>query len=136
MKALLLLTALFIALPLHAADLPTVTIEHLYYLQTRADRVRNFKPDDMIDYCVAMKLGTSAFENLYSHVQTMRIDLTKLLKIEEISEADSRVKFLQKTIYEYNKLLQDEAKRIQNGLVREGQVATDALTVIARAQHQ
>jgi hypothetical protein len=79
-----LLIALFLSATLHAADLPTVTVEHLYYLQARAERVRKFKPDEMIDYCIAQKIGGTAFENLYAQLFTLRIDLTKLLRVEEV----------------------------------------------------
>jgi len=136
MKTPLLLIALLFSATLHAADLPTVTIEHLYYLQARAERVRKFKPDDMVDYCIAQKIGGNAFENLYSQLFTMQIDLTRMLKIEEVLPKDPRVVTLKKTHEEYTALLRAEAQRVQNGIIREGQVATDALQAMARAQNQ
>ena len=120
----------------HAADLPTVTIEHLYYLHARAERVRVLKPDEMIDYCLAQKIGGRAFEDLYAQLFTMRIELTKLLRVEEVSPQDPRVLTLNKTHEEYSKLLREEAKKVQNGVVREGQVAADAMEAIANAQNR
>ena len=136
MKTPLLLVALFIAAAIHAADLPSITTEHLYYLEARAERVRRFKPDEMIEYCIAQKIGGTAFENLYSQLFTMRIDLTKLLKVEEVLTTDPRVVTLTKTREAYTALLREEAQRVQNGIIREGQVATDTLAAIARAQNQ
>ena len=136
MKTPLLLVALFIAATIHAADLPSITTEHLYYLEARAERVRRFKPDEMIEYCIAQKIGGTAFENLYSQLFTMRIDLTKLLKVEEVLTTDPRVVTLTKTREAYTALLREEAQRVQNGIIREGQVATDTLAAIARAQNQ
>ena len=130
-----LLIALFLSATLHAADLPTVTVEHLYYLQARAERVRKFKPDEMIDYCIAQKIGGPAFESLYAQLFTMRIDLTKLLKVEEVQPTDPRVVTLNKTHDAYTTLLREEARKVQNGIIHEGQVATDTMTAIARAQN-
>lgn len=136
MKKPLLLIALLLTITVKAADLPTVTVEHLYYLQARAERVRKFRPDEMIEYCIAQKIGGSAFESLYAQLFTIRIDLSKLLRIEEVPAKDPRVATLNKTFEEYSKLLREEAQRVQSGIMREGQVATDTLTVIARAQGQ
>ena len=135
MKKYLPLIALLLASPLNAADLPTVTVEHLYYLQARAERVRKFRPDDMIEYCIAQKIGGTAFENLYSQLFTMRIDLTKLLKVEEVLPTDPRVVTLNKTVEAYSRLLRDEAEKVERGIVHEGQVATDTLNAIGRAQN-
>ena len=134
MKATVL-SALLLATALNAADLPTVTVEHLYYLQARAERIRRLKPEEMIEYCIAQKIGGSAFENLYSQLFNMRIDLTKLLKVEEVLLTDPRVVTLNKTSDAYSTLFRDEARKVQNGIVHEGQVATDTLTAIARAQN-
>src|SRR6186713_3304761 len=90
-----------LAVPLSAADLPTVTVEHLYYLQARAERVRRMKADEMIEYCVAQKIGGAAFENLYTRLFDMQLDLTKLLKIEGVLPEDHRVVLLKKTHEEY-----------------------------------
>jgi hypothetical protein len=134
MKTRFLLLALIFTTTTWAADLPTVSIEHLYYLQSRAERVRKLNADDMIAYCIAQKIGGSAFENLYSQLFTMRIEVTKLLRIEGVDSNDPRVQLLNKTHEEYTKVLRDEARRIQNGIEIEGQVASDALHAIGRAQ--
>ena len=136
MKKYLLPLALLFPCALPAADLPTVTIEHLYYLQARAERVQKLKPSEMIEYCIAQKIGGTAFENLYAQLFTMRIDLTRLLKVEEVLLTDPRVVTLNKTHDAYTALLREEAQKVQSGIVHEGRVATDALTVIARAQKQ
>jgi hypothetical protein len=136
MKTLPLLLVLIFAATTRAADLPTVTVEHLYYLQARAERIRKLNADDMIAYCIAQKIGGSSFENLYSQLFTMRIEVTKLLKIDGVDSNDPRVQLLNKTHEEYTKLLRDEARRIQNGIDTEGQVASDALRTIGRAQQQ
>lgn len=135
MKICPLLIALLLSVTVHSADLPTITVEHLYYLQARAERIRKCRPDEMIDYCLAQKIGGSAFENLYSQLFNIRIDLTKLLKVEEVQHTDPRVLTLNKTQDAYTTLLREEAQRVQSGIVREGQVATDALTAIARVQN-
>jgi len=136
MKTHLLLLGLLFSRALDAADLPTVTIEHLYYLQARAEHVRKFRPDEMIEYCVAQKIGGPAFENLYSQLFTIRIDLARLLRVEEVLSSDPRVVTLNRTHEAYTALLREEAQKVQNGIVREGQIATDTLTTIARAQNQ
>ena len=130
-----LLIALFLTATLQAADLPTVTVEHLYYLQARGERIRKLKPDEMIDYCIAQKIGGASFEHLYAQVFTMRIDLVKLLKIEEVQPNDPRVTLLKKTQEAYASLLREEAGHVQAGIVREGVVATDTMNTIARAQN-
>ena len=131
----ILLIALLFTAALHAADLPTVTIEHLYYLQARAERVRKFKPDEMIEYCTAQKIGGTSFENLYAQLFAMRIELVRLLKVDGVRSDDPRVVTLQVTHAEYSKLLREEVHAVQNGILREGQVATDALSMIAKAQN-
>jgi hypothetical protein len=136
MKARSLLPAILFATIARAADLPTVSIEHLYYLQARAERTGKLSADEMVEYCLAQKIGGSSFENLYSQLFTMRIEVTKLLKIDGVETNDPRVLLLNKTHEEYTKLLRDEAKRVQNGIETEGRVAADALHTIARAQGQ
>ena len=136
MKILCFFAALLVSVIIEAADLPTVTVEHLYYLQARAERVRKLKLEQMIEYCIAQKLGGSAFESLDAQLSSMQIDLTKLLKVEEVQVTDPRVVTLNKTRDAYTALLRDEAQKVQNGLLLEGQVATDALNAIARAQNQ
>ena len=79
-----------------SADLPTISVNHLYYLRVRGEHIRKLSADDMIDYCIAQKLGSRAFEDLYSQLFQMRIDLTKLQRVEGVSDDDSRVKTLKK----------------------------------------
>lgn len=79
-----------------AADLPTTSVEHLYYLRARGEHVRRLSADTMIEYCVAQKIGGRAFEDLYSQLFSMRIELTKLQRVEGISDDDSRVKHSRK----------------------------------------
>ena len=117
-----------------AADLPTTSVEHLYYLRARGDHIRRLTADDMIEYCVTQKIGGRAFDDLYSQLASMRVDLAKLQRIEGLSDEDPRVKTLRKTYAVYSGLLADEAQRIQRGVVREGQIAVDTLDAIARAQ--
>jgi hypothetical protein len=136
MRALFLFLAILVTTSAQAADLPTVSIEHLYYLQARAERIGKLSADEMVEYCLAQKIGGSSFENLYSQLFTMRIEVTKLLKIDGVETNDPRVLLLNKTHEEYTKLLRDEAKRVQNGIETEGRVAADALHTIARAQGQ
>jgi hypothetical protein len=136
MKSALLavLVSLLTCASAQPADLPTISVEHLYYLRARADHLRKLSGDDMIEYCIAQKLGGRAFEDLYSQLFSMRIDLTKLQRVEGLSDEDSRVKTLKKTYAAYSSLLSDEAQRVQRGLVREGQIAGETLEFIGRAQ--
>ncbi len=115
---------------LHAADLPTISVEHLQYLRFRGEDLRRLSPEDMIDYCVTQKLGGRAFEDLYSQLFIMRVDLTKLQRIDGVSDDDSRVKTLKKTYAAEYSLLLDEAQRIQRGMVREGVIADETLGYI------
>lgn len=89
----------------------------------------------MVEYCIAQKIGGNAFESVYSQLFSIRIDLAKLLKIEEVPSTDPRVLALNKAHDAYMTLLREEAQRVQNGILREGLVATDTLTAIARAQN-
>ena len=115
---------------IRAADLPTISVEHLQYLRFRGEDVRRLNPEEMVDYCITQKLGGRAFEDLYSQLFSMRIDLTKLQRIEGVSDDDSRVKTLKKTYAaEYNLIL-DEVQRIQRGIVREGVIADETLGYI------
>ncbi len=123
-----------IATALRAADLPTVTIEHLYYLQTRAEHIRKFKPDEMIEYCIAQKMGGISFDNLDAQLLILRIELARLLQVEQQQDTEPHVEALKKKIEMYTGLLREEAQKVQNGMVREGQIAADTLQVIARAQ--
>ena len=137
MKRLLLFASLSLAICALAesADLPTTSIEHLYYLRARGDHVRRLTAaDDMIEYCITQKIGGRAFDDLYSQLASMRIDLAKLQRIEGLSDEDVRVKTLKKTYAVYSGLLADEAQKIQRGVVREGQIASETLEAIGRAQ--
>jgi hypothetical protein len=116
-----------------SADLPTISVNHLYYLRVRGEHVRKLSADDMIDYCIAQKLGSRAFEDLYSRLFQMRIDLTKLQRVEGVSDDDSRVKTLKKTYAAEYGLLSEDAERVQRGIVREGIIAAETLELIARA---
>ncbi len=136
MKTRWLAIFLLSAISLRAADLPTVSVEHLYYLQARAERVRRIKPDEMVAYCVAQKLGGTGFDYLYSQLFSVRLELAKLVVIGGVDSTDSRVVTLSKTSEAYSKLLEEEAQRVQYGLILEGQVATDALQAIGRTQNQ
>jgi hypothetical protein len=117
-----------------SADLPTISVEHLYYLRVRGEHVRRFPADELIEYCVTQKLGGRAFDDLYSQLASMRIDLTKLQRVEGLSDEDSRVKTLKKTYAAYYVLLSEEAQKIQRGMVQEGQIAAETLDSIGRAQ--
>ena len=127
---------LFGVAALRAADLPTVTVEHLYYLQARAERVRRYKPDDMVAYCLTQKIGGASFDYLYSQLFNARIELNKLIYIQDRDSADPRVVELSKTIDADNRLLQEESQKIRSGILLEGQVATDSLQAIANANAQ
>ena len=117
-----------------AADLPAVSVDHLYYLRTRGEQFRKLSADDMIDYCVAQKIGGRAFEDLYSKLFQIRIDLARLQRIEGLSDDDSRVKTLKKTYAVEYTLLSDEAQRVQRGIMREGIIAAETLEAMGRAQ--
>ena len=136
MKFAVSLIALTAALSLRAwsADLPTVTVDHLYYLRTRGEQVRRLSADDVIDYCIVQKIGGRAFDDLYSKLFQIRIDWTRLQRIEGLSDDDSRVKALKKTYSVEYALLSDEAVRIQKGIIREGVIAAETLEAMGRAQ--
>jgi hypothetical protein len=119
-----------------AADLPTVSVEHLYYLAARGDRIGKLRADEMVEYCLALKLGGPGFENLYAQLFSMRLDVTKLTKVEEILPSDPRVTTLNKTVEAYGALLREEAQKVQRGIVQEGHVANETLNAIVRAQNQ
>jgi len=46
-----------------AADLPTVSVEHLYYLVSRGERVGKLRADEMVDYCIAVDGTDNSCEN-------------------------------------------------------------------------
>ncbi len=133
---LLLCASLFLTAIAPAADLPSIGVEHLYYLQSRADRIRKFTLDEMIEYCITQKIGGPGFDSLYSEVFALRLELVKLTRVEDLSVADARVAVVIKKIDAYSGLLREEANRVKNGITREGQIATDSLQAIAKAQRQ
>jgi hypothetical protein len=117
-----------------SADLPTISAEHLYYLRARGEHLRRFSADDMIEYCVANKIGGRVFDDLYSQLGSMRIDLAKLQRVEGLSDEDARVKALKKTYAAYYALLSDEAQKVQRGLLQEDLIAAETLDLLGRAQ--
>ena len=138
MKALscFLVLLLFSADQVSASDLPSVTLEHLYFLRARGQRVQEWRADDMVEYCLAQKIGGPAFDALYAQVSWVRLELVKVTKVDVLPASDPYVRWLNKTLEACTGLLREEAVRVQNGLVREGTVAFDALESIARAQSQ
>ena len=134
-KTFLLIVGLWLcAGTLAAADLPTVSIEHLYYLQARAERVRRFKPEEMVNYCLALKIGGPGFEAIYAQLFDARTEVAKLTGIRGAREDDPNVVALRKTIDVYTGLLHEEAAKVEDGILHEGSVAADTLQAIARAQ--
>jgi hypothetical protein len=135
LRVCLALAALPFVPLVRAADLTTVSVEHLYYLEARAERVRTMKPEEMVEYCLAQKIGGASFDNLYAQLLAMRLEINKLQQVEGVKPDDPRIVLLNKTHEELSKVLDDEVRRVQRGLVREGQIATDALRSIATAQN-
>ena len=117
-----------------SADLPRIGIEHLYYLKSRGDYVRRLSGEEMVEYCVAHKIGGRAFDDLYVQLFLMRVELSKLQRIEGLSDDDSRVRTLKKTLSVQSELVADEARTVQRGFVREGHIAAETLEVMGRAQ--
>jgi hypothetical protein len=117
-----------------AADLPSVTVEHLYYLRARGQRLQEFKPEEMIEYCLGMKLGGSAFDSVYAQVLWLRTDLVRVTKVDILPASDPYVRWLNKSLEAHSGLLREEALRVQSGLVKEGSVAFDTLDAISKAQ--
>jgi hypothetical protein len=118
------------------ADLPTVSIDHLYYLQSRGAHLQNLKPDEWVDYCISHKLGGPSFESLYAQVVWVRVESTRLLKVESVPITDPYIRWLQRALEAYTGLLREEAQRIRNGLIREGTIATETLEVLTKLQQQ
>jgi hypothetical protein len=87
-----------------------------------------------VEYCVAQKIGGRAFDDLYVQLFLMRVELLKLQKIEGASEENPRVKTLKKTLSVQTELLEEEARHVQSGLIREGHIAYDTLEAMGRAQ--
>ena len=80
--------------------------------------------------------AAASFDYLYSQLFNARIELNKLVYIQDRDGADPRVAELNKTIEADSKLLQEESEKIRSGLLLEEQVATDALQAIANANSQ
>ena len=119
---------------LHGADLPTVTVEPLYHLQARADRVRRYKPDEMVEYRVARKVGGTGFEYANSQLFTVRVEVAKPAGPENVAGTDPRLVSRRRNSDLYTALPHEEAAKVQNGMIREGQIAADAPAAIAHAQ--
>ena len=136
MRALIcfLTLVLFYSDVAEAADLPAVTVEHLYYLRSRGLRLQEYKADEVIDYCLALKIGGPAFDAVYAQVLWMRAELVKTTKVDMLPASDPYVRWLNKSLEAYMGLLREEAARVQSGLVKEGTVAFDTLETISRAQ--
>jgi len=117
-----------------ASDLPSVTVEHLYYLRARALRLQEFKAEEMIEYCLGMKLGGPAFDSVYAQVLWLRTDLVRVTKVDILPASDPYVRWLNKSLEAHSGLLREEALRVQSGLVKEGSVAFDTLDAISKAQ--
>jgi hypothetical protein len=117
-----------------ASDLPAVTVEHLYYLRSRGLRLQEYKADDVIDYCLALKIGGPAFDTVYAQVLWMRTELVKTTKVDMLPASDPYVRWLNKSLEAFVVLLREEAARVQSGLIKEGTVAFDTLEAISRAQ--
>lgn len=129
-----LLVALMQGGILRGADLPTVSMEHLYYLHQRALDLREVKPDEMVDYCIAQKLGGPVFDQLNGQILWLRIELTKMLKVDMIPPTDPYVRWLQKAIEAYGVLVREEAQRVHRGIQQEGRIAQATLDAIAKSQ--
>jgi hypothetical protein len=135
-KPLLLFSIIisFASIKTQAADLPSISVEYLYYLRTRSQYLQKLHHEELIDYCLAQKLKGPAFEVLYSQLSTTRAEIVKLQIIDGITAEDARMKLLKKTYDAYLSLVREESQRIRNGLIHEGQIASDALDAIAKDQ--
>jgi len=132
-----LAAAVLLQLPavLVAADLPSVSVEHLYYLRARALRLQEFKPEEMIDYCVSQKIGGPVFDSIYAQQLWHRTELARVTKVDVLPSSDPYVRWLNKSFEACTALLKEEAARVQSGLVKEGLVALDTLDAISKAQN-
>jgi hypothetical protein len=97
-------------------------------------RVQEYKAEEVIDYCLALKIGGPAFDTVYAQVLWMRTELVKTMKVDMLPASDSYVRWLNKSLEAYVGLLREEAMRVQSGLIKEGTVAFDTLEAISRAQ--
>lgn len=136
MKAVSCFLALLSLVPQNtrAADLPSVTVEHLYYLRARAQRLQEFKPDEMVDYCLGLKIGGPAFDSVYAQVLWLRTELVKVTKVDILPASDPYVRWLNRALEAHIGVLREEAMHVQSGLLKEGSVAFDTLDAISKAQ--
>jgi len=136
MKAVSCFLALLSLVPQNtgAADLPSVTVEHLYYLRARAQRLQEFKPDEMIDYCLGLKIGGPAFDSVYAQVLWLRTELVKVTKVDILPASDPYVRWLNRALEAHVGVLREQAMHVQSGLLKEGSVAFDTLDAISKAQ--
>jgi hypothetical protein len=111
---------------------PTVSVDHMYYLQARADYVERLNQPQMMSYCVSQKIGGKAFEDLYGQVLALRVEVAKMIKVDQISYKDPKVEKLNLTITTYTDLLYEEAQKAQQGIIIEGKVASQALSHITK----
>lgn len=119
---------------IRAADLPTVSMEHLYFLQARGRALSELKAEALLNYLLAGKLGGPSFNNINAHVEWIRIELARLVKVDMVPVTDPYIRWLIKAQDVYAGLLREEAERIRDGLVRDGLIATETLENISRAQ--
>ncbi len=136
MKAVSCFLALLSLVPQYAGavDLPSVTVEHLYYLRARAQRLQEFKPDEMVDYCLGLKIGGPAFDSVYAQVLWLRTELVKVTKVDILPASDPYVRWLNRALEAHIGVLREEAMHVQSGLLKEGSVAFDTLDAISKAQ--
>ena len=88
----------------------------------------------MVEYCVAQKIGGRAFDDLYVQLFLMRVELSKLQKVEGASGRESTREDTEEDALGAIELLEDEARNVQRGLIREGHIAFDTLETMGRAQ--
>jgi hypothetical protein len=124
----------WVAAPVSAADLPTVSMEHLYFLQARGRALSELKSEPLINYLLALKLGGQTFQNANAQVEWIRVELARLVKIDMVPVTDPYIRWLTKALDVYSGLLREEAERVRDGIVREGMIATQTLETISRAQ--
>lgn len=109
-------------------------MEHLYFLQARGKALSELKAEALLNYVLAGKIGGQNFNNINAHVEWIRIELARLVKVDMVPLTDPYIRWLIKAQDVYAGLLREEAERIRDGLVREGMIATETLEAIARAQ--
>ena len=137
MKAVSCFLALLSLVPQNtrAADLPSVTVEHLYYLRGIGRTLFILaKPDEMIDYCLGLKIGGPAFDSVYAQVLWLRTELVKVTKVDILPASDPYVRWLNRALEAHIGVLREQAMHVQSGLLKEGSVAFDTLDAISKAQ--